>query len=84
VEILKTGKVPYEFRTTIVPDLVTLEDMACIGKVVEGAQIVALQQFVPQETLDKSFQVLRPYAPEVITGLAECMKKYAHNVVLRV
>jgi pyruvate formate lyase activating enzyme len=84
VEILKTGKVPYEFRTTMVPDLVTAEDLTCIGEVVKGAQTLALQQFVPEDTLDKSFQVLRPYAPEVITGLAECVKKYAHNVVLRV
>src|SRR5512136_2454464 len=32
VEVLKTGKVPYEFRTTLVPDLVTSEDIACIGE----------------------------------------------------
>jgi pyruvate formate lyase activating enzyme len=84
VEILKTGKVPYEFRTTLVPDLVTAEDVVCIGEVVKGAQTLALQQFVPEDTLDKSFQALRPYAPEVINGFAETMHKYAKNVVLRV
>jgi pyruvate formate lyase activating enzyme len=84
VEILKTGKVPYEFRTTMVPDLVTLEDAASIGEVVKGAQTVALQQFVPEDALDKSFQVLRPYAPEVIASFAETIRKYAKNVLLRV
>ena len=84
VEILKTGKVPYEFRTTLVPDLVTAEDMVCIGEVAKGAQTVALQQFVPDDTLDKNFQALRPYAPEVISCFAETMRKYAENVVLRV
>jgi len=84
VEILKTGKVPYEFRTTMVPDLVTSQDINSIGELVNGAHTVALQQFVPTDTLDKSFQVLRPYPPEVISSFAETMRKYAENVVLRV
>jgi pyruvate formate lyase activating enzyme len=84
VEILKTGKVPYEFRTTLVPELVTSEDMTCIGEIVKGAKTHALQQFVPEDTLDKKFQALRPYAPEIINEFAKTMKKYVENVVLRV
>ncbi len=84
VEILKTGKVPYEFRTTVVPDLVTAEDVALIGEVVKGAQTVALQQFVPKDTLDKSFQALRPYSPEEIKSFAKTMHKYADDVLLRI
>ena len=84
VEILKTGKVPYEFRITLVPELVTAEDVACIGEVVRGAQILALQQFVPDDTLDKKFESLKPYAPEVIRGFAETMRKYADTVLLRI
>lgn len=84
VEILKTGKVPYEFRTTIVPELVTPEDVPCIGEVVKGAATHALQQFVPEDTLDKRFEGLKPYAPETIRGFAETMKKYAESVILRV
>jgi pyruvate formate lyase activating enzyme len=84
VEILKTGKVPYEFRTTVVPDLVAAEDIVCIGELVKGAQTLALQQFVPDDTLDKSFQALRPYAPEVIKGFSETIGKYVDNVLLRI
>ena len=84
VEILKTGKVPYEFRTTAVPELVTAEDVKCIGEMVKGAKTHALQQFVPQDTLDKRFEALKPYAPETIAEFAETMKKYAENVILRV
>jgi pyruvate formate lyase activating enzyme len=84
VEILKTGKVPYEFRTTAVPELVTAEDVKCIGEMVKGAKTHAFQQFVPQDTLDKRFEGLKPYAPETIAEFAENMKKYAENVILRV
>lgn len=84
VEILKTGKVPYEFRTTMVPELVTSDDVTCIGEVVRGAKTHALQQFVPEDTLDKKFQSVRPYAAEIIGGFAKTMRKYAENVELRV
>jgi pyruvate formate lyase activating enzyme len=84
VEILKTGKVPYEFRTTAVPELVTAEDVECIGELVKGAKTYAFQQFVPQDTLDKKFESLKPYALETITDFAETMKKYADNVMLRI
>jgi pyruvate formate lyase activating enzyme len=84
VEILKTGKVPYEFRTTAVPELVTAEDVKCIGEMVKGARNHAFQQFVPQDTLDKRFEGLKPYTPETIKEFAETMKKYAENVILRI
>jgi pyruvate formate lyase activating enzyme len=84
VEILKTGKVSYEFRTTAVPELVTAEDVTCIGEIVKGAKTHAFQQFVPQDTLDKRFESLKPYAPETITEFAETLKKYAETTILRV
>jgi pyruvate formate lyase activating enzyme len=84
VEMLKMGKVPYEFRTTLVPELITAEDMTRICEVVKGAKTHAFQQFVPQDTLDKRFEGLKPYAPEVINEFAGAMKNYAENVILRV
>ena len=82
--MLKTGKVAYEFRTTAVPELVTAEDVTCIGELVKGAKTHAFQQFVPYDTLEKKFESLKPYAPETIKEFAECMKKFAENVILRV
>jgi pyruvate formate lyase activating enzyme len=84
VEILKTEKVPYEFRTTLVPELVSAEDVICIGELVKGSRTHAFQQFVPKDTLDKNFQCLKPYAPETITKLAKDMKQYTEKVILRI
>ena len=84
VEILKTGKVPYEFRTTAVPELVTAEDVACIGELVKGAKTHTFQQFVPQDLLDKKYESLKPYAPEKIAEFAGMMTKFAENTLLRV
>jgi pyruvate formate lyase activating enzyme len=84
IEVLKTGKMAYEFRTTVVPELITAEDIMRICKFVKGVKTHAFQQFVPQDTLDKRFEDIKPYAPEVINEFAETMKNYAENVVLRI
>ena len=84
VELLKTGKVPYEFRTTVVPEIVNAEDIPAIGELVKGAKVYALQQFVAEDTLDKRFKLLKPYAPEVIQGFAETLKGYVESVKLRI
>jgi pyruvate formate lyase activating enzyme len=84
VEMLKTGKVAYEFRTTLVPEIITVEDVNRICELTKGAKTHALQQFVPQDTLDKRFESLKPYAPEVIKEFAGTMMNYAENVVLRI
>ncbi len=84
MEMLKTGKVPYEFRTTVVPELLTPADANSIGEMVKGAKTHALQHFVPDDTLDKRFQTLKPYAPAEISELAAIIGKYTESVVLRV
>jgi pyruvate formate lyase activating enzyme len=84
IEILKTGKVECEFRTTVVPGFVGEEDIVGIGELVKGAKNFVLQQFVPGDTLDKAFTSLKPYSPVSIAGFAESMKKYAETVTLRV
>ena len=83
IELLKTGEVPYEFRTTICPEIVTEKDMAAIGEMVKGTKTLALQQFIPNDTLDKRFKTIKPYAPEKLQEFADTLKKSADTVLLR-
>jgi pyruvate formate lyase activating enzyme len=84
VEILKTDKVEYEFRTTMVPEIITAEDVSKIKDLTKGAKTHAFQQFVPQDTMDKRFEDVKPYSPEVIREFAETMRNYAENVIVRI
>ena len=84
VDMLKQGKIEYEFRTTVVPDFVNAEDISRIGEIVKGAKTFAIQQFVVGDTLDKALNTLQPYTPETIASFAEAMKKYVGNVILRI
>lgn len=83
VEILKTGKVDYEFRTTVVPGFVEAPDIQSIAEVVKGAKTWVLQQFVPGDTLDKEMTGVKAYPPERISQYAETIKACAENIVLR-
>ena len=81
--MLKTGKVEYEFRTTIVPGFVDNQNITQIGELVKGAKTLAIQQFVSGDTLDKNYNALKPYASETITKFAETIREYADNLILR-
>ena len=84
IEILKNGNVDYEFRATVVPGFIDAEIIPKIGELVEGGKRFAFQQFVPGDTLNKDFNGIKPYPPEVIAGFAETMKRYVAETMLRV
>jgi len=65
VELLLCAPVDYEFRTTMVPTL-NSEDIIEIANRVKGAKKYALQQFVPQTTIDPSFEKMPPWPKEAI------------------
>jgi pyruvate formate lyase activating enzyme len=83
-ELLKTGKVNYEFRTTVVPGIVRLDNVDAIGALIKGTETYALQQFVPDNALDAQFRNLKPYSPEILVKFAEAFKPHAEKVILRV
>jgi pyruvate formate lyase activating enzyme len=84
VEMLKSGKVPYEFRVTVVPEIVTAQDIAAIAELIKGAPACALQQYISTDTLDKRYQTLKPYPPEILNEFAQVLKKVCGKVILRI
>jgi pyruvate formate lyase activating enzyme len=82
--MLKSGKIEYEFRTTVVPKIIEEADIDRIGKLAEGAENYALQQFIPGDTLSEEYKNLQPYPLDKISKFAETLKKYVKNVIMRV
>lgn len=83
VEILKRDAVEYEFRTTAVPGFVSEQNIEEIGEIVKGGRRFALQQFTPGDTLDETFNDVKPYTKTQLTCFAETMKRYVREVVIR-
>ena len=81
VEILKANSVPYEFRTTLVKELHSKEDVLEIGKWILGAENYYLQSY--QET-DKNLSYgFLPIEKDEIKVFKEELKKYVKNVNIR-
>jgi len=84
IELLKKGKVPYEFRTTVVKGCVDAEDIKKIGEWLKGAKAYYLQQFnYDGKTLDPKFADVTPYTPEELKEMKESVKDYFGKVEIR-
>lgn len=69
--IMDSG-IDYEFRTTIVPELVTKADIEIIAKeIIPNAKIYYLNQFRPQITLDTKYNDVLPYSDNELKEMAE-------------
>jgi len=64
IEILKRGKVDYEFRMTVVPGLHKVEDIQTLGDQLRVGPRLILQNFNPENPLDPSLKNIAPYDPK--------------------
>jgi pyruvate formate lyase activating enzyme len=55
------GDTPYQFRTTILPKLHSIEDILRLAEQLRGAMGYKLQNFNPGNTLDPAFENEPPY-----------------------
>jgi len=74
----------YEFRTTVVPKLHKKEDFLSIAKWLEGAKKYFLQQFRPENTLDESYEKIRPYSDEKLGQFCQLIKPFFETCEIRV
>jgi pyruvate formate lyase activating enzyme len=83
IEVLETSGVEHEFRTTVVPILLTAQDIEAMAAYIGGTKRFALQQFRPERTLDPNLSAIKPYSKAAILGMAENAKQYVRKVVIR-
>ncbi len=77
IKILKESGVPYEFRSTLVPGLHTLEDIAKMGEMIQGADKWYLQFFKSDTPLvDRELEAKEKFTHAEMTAMAEEGKKY--------
>lgn len=81
VKLLMSGKVDYEFRTTVIRELHELSDFESIGKWIAGAKKYYLQLFKDSgDLLEGGYS---PYTEEDMRAALEIVKKYVPTAELR-
>lgn len=81
INILINSSINYEFRTTLVQEYHTKEDIVEIGTLIVGAKKIALQKFVLRDTcLNQSLHEVEKEQAEIFKSILEQTVK---NVILR-
>ncbi len=88
VKLLLQGKVPYEFRTTLVAPLHTEADIEKIGLVVKGAENYFLQNFEDSGDLvgfgkDMSGAQLKGFSASEMEHFRDILSQFVQNVAIR-
>ena len=81
VDYLLSAPVPYEFRTTVVKSLHTMEDMIAIGQWIAGAEQYFLQNF--EDSGDILTPGLQGFTPVEMEAFADALRPYVPAVAVR-
>ncbi len=84
IKIIKNSGVDYEFKTTVVPELLTKEDIIEIAKWLEGAKKYYLQQFKSSSPMISSkLDNVAPYSKKYLTEILEEIRPFFKNCDIR-
>ncbi len=84
ITIIKKSGLPYEFRTTVVPELIIKDDIKEMGIMVKGAEKWFLQKFKSDTDLvNKNFEGAATYTDKEMAEMCELAKKYVNYCGLR-
>jgi len=83
VDLIRSSSLDYEFRTTVVPDLIDDNEIKKIGEWLKGSKLFILQQFRSNKTLDQSYQRVRPYPDKRLKQMADIARPYFDQVKIR-
>lgn len=71
VKMIISSSIPYEFRSTLVPEFHAAEDIEKMGAMIKGANIWYLQKFKPDaELVNPSFQNKKTFTDQELKNLA--------------
>lgn len=81
--LLMEGRVPYEFRTTVVKSLLSPDDIESIAREIEGATHYYLQKFIPTKLLNPAFLRKTTYSDEEFVELQQRVSPYVQHCGIR-
>ena len=83
VEILKNASVDFEFRTTVVSQLHSPDDMESIAKWIAGVKHYYLQNFADSGDILQKDHSFSPVPQDVLNTMLERVKNYVPGVAIR-
>ncbi|MFH1233082.1 MAG: anaerobic ribonucleoside-triphosphate reductase activating protein [Patescibacteria group bacterium] len=77
IKIITSSNLPYEFRTTVAPELFSQSDISSIGKLIKGADKWYLRKFKSNmDLINPKLKNKKPYLDQEMNKMAEIGRKY--------
>jgi len=84
IEIIKNGSFEYEFKTTMVPNMLKKEDIIEIAKWLEGSKRYFIQQLKSDsQMISSELDGVKPYSKDYLTEILKEIKPFFKNSSLR-
>jgi len=83
VELIKHSGLPHELRVTLVPGLVGRRELEAMLPTLEGAETVALQNFLPDHCLSPELRTVIPYSPQEMDAFQQLVAPLVRRCVVR-
>lgn len=83
IKIIMDSGLDYEFRTTYVKPLHSLESAEGIGKMIKGAKNYYIQNFRPGKTIDPTLTKKNSFTTKELEQIKKTIGKYVENVQIR-
>ncbi|MCX6765077.1 MAG: anaerobic ribonucleoside-triphosphate reductase activating protein [Candidatus Nealsonbacteria bacterium] len=73
----------YEFRTTLVPNLLNKEDIISISRWISGAERYYIQNFRPEKNIEKEYEGIKPYPDEYVLDIVKAISPFFGECQMR-
>jgi len=73
----------YEFRTTLVPNLLQKEDIISISRWISGAERYYVQNFRPEKNIDKEYEGIKPYPDDYVLDIVKAISPFFGECQMR-
>lgn len=83
IDFLRSGSVPFEFRTTVVRELHTTDDLRTLARWIEGAPAWYLQSYLDAESVLAGPGYLHAWNPDDLRALLPDLATHVPTVALR-
>jgi len=83
IQLILSSEIEYEFRTTVVPGMVKVEDVDAIAQLIAGARRYYLQQFRASGVLTPQYAAVTPYPVAMLKEMAHAAQKWVADVGIR-
>ncbi|MDZ4654517.1 MAG: anaerobic ribonucleoside-triphosphate reductase activating protein [Coriobacteriia bacterium] len=81
ITLLRRSGVSHEFRTTAYPGALAIDDFLTIASMLRGGDLYAIQQFVPDTTLDPRASAVLPFRPDALHDTAAQCNRHLPTIV---